>query len=44
LPKKKDLIYIYMSEYMDQILTSWLIGAPPGYVGYNEGGQLMEAV
>jgi len=33
-----------MSEYMDRFSTSRLIGAPPGYVGYEEGGQLTEAV
>lgn len=33
-----------MSEYMDRFSTSRLIGAPPGYVGYDEGGQLTEAV
>ena len=33
-----------MSEYMDRFSTSRLVGAPPGYVGYEEGGQLTEAV
>ena len=33
-----------MSEYMDKFSTTRLIGAPPGYVGYEEGGQLTEAV
>ena len=33
-----------MSEYMEAVSTSRLIGAPPGYVGYKEGGQLTEAV
>jgi ATP-dependent Clp protease ATP-binding subunit ClpA len=33
-----------MSEYMDRFATSRLVGAPPGYVGYDEGGQLTEAV
>ena len=33
-----------MSEYMEKYLVSRLIGAPPGYVGYDEGGQLTEAV
>ena len=33
-----------MSEYMEQFSVSRLIGAPPGYVGYEEGGQLTEAV
>ena len=35
---------IYMSEYMEKYSVSRLIGAPPGYVGYDEGGQLTEAV
>lgn len=38
------LIRIDMSEYMDKHTTSRLIGAPPGYVGYDEGGQLTDAV
>ena len=38
------LIRIDMSEYMEKFSVSRLIGAPPGYVGYNEGGQLTEAV
>ncbi len=38
------LIQIDMSEYMDKFNTSRLIGAPPGYVGYEEGGQLTERV
>jgi ATP-dependent Clp protease ATP-binding subunit ClpB len=38
------LIRIDMSEYMDKHTTSRLVGAPPGYVGYDEGGQLTEAV
>ena len=33
-----------MSEYMERHTVSKLIGSPPGYVGYNEGGQLTEAV
>ena len=33
-----------MSEYMEKYSVSRLIGAPPGYVGYDEGGQLTEAV
>lgn len=41
---EKDMIRIDMSEYMDRFSTSRLIGAPPGYVGYDEGGQLTEAV
>ncbi|MGD9748190.1 MAG: AAA family ATPase, partial [Verrucomicrobiales bacterium] len=38
------LIQIDMSEYMDKFTASRLIGSPPGYVGYEEGGQLSEAV
>jgi ATP-dependent Clp protease ATP-binding subunit ClpC len=38
------MVRIDMSEYMDRFSTSRLIGAPPGYVGYEEGGQLTEAV
>ncbi len=41
---KDDLIRIDMSEYMEKHSTSRLIGAPPGYVGYDESGQLTEAV
>ena len=41
--QEKDMIRIDMSEYMDRFSTSRLIGAPPGYVGYEEGGQLTEA-
>ena len=33
-----------MSEYMEKFSVSRLVGAPPGYVGYEEGGQLTEAV
>ncbi len=39
-----SLIQIDMSEYMEKFSTSRLIGSPPGYVGYDEGGQLSEAV
>ena len=39
-----SVIRIDMSEYMDKFSTTRLIGAPPGYVGYEEGGQLTEAV
>jgi ATP-dependent Clp protease ATP-binding subunit ClpB len=39
-----NLIKIDMSEYMEKFAVSRLIGAPPGYVGYEEGGQLTEAV
>ncbi len=39
-----NLIRIDMSEYMEKHTVSRLIGAPPGYVGYDEGGQLTEAV
>jgi len=42
--EEKSMIRIDMSEYMDRFSTSRLIGAPPGYVGYDEGGQLTEAV
>ena len=42
--REKDMISIDMSEYMDRFSTSRLVGAPPGYVGYDEGGQLTEAV
>ncbi len=38
------LIQIDMSEYMEKFTVSRLIGSPPGYVGYEEGGQLTEAV
>ena len=38
------LIQIDMSEYMEKFTASRLIGSPPGYVGYEEGGQLSEAV
>ncbi|MBQ7065054.1 MAG: AAA family ATPase, partial [Firmicutes bacterium] len=41
---EKNLIRIDMSEYMDKYSVSRLIGAPPGYIGYDEGGQLTEAV
>ena len=41
---EKHLIRLDMSEYMEQHSVSRLIGAPPGYVGYDEGGQLTEAV
>ena len=41
---EKALIRIDMSEYMEKFSVSRLIGAPPGYVGYDEGGQLTEAV
>ncbi|MDO5560014.1 MAG: ATP-dependent chaperone ClpB [Oscillospiraceae bacterium] len=40
----KNMIRIDMSEYMEKHAVSRLIGAPPGYVGYEEGGQLTEAV
>ena len=41
---EKNLVRIDMSEYMEKHSVSRLIGAPPGYVGYDEGGQLTEAV
>lgn len=41
---EQNIIRIDMSEYMDKFSVTRLIGAPPGYVGYEEGGQLTEAV
>ena len=41
---EKNMVRIDMSEYMEKHSVSRLIGAPPGYVGYDEGGQLTEAV
>jgi len=41
---EKSMVRIDMSEYMEQHTVARLIGAPPGYVGYDEGGQLTEAV
>ncbi len=41
---EKNMIRIDMSEYMEKHTVSRLVGAPPGYVGYDEGGQLTEAV
>jgi len=41
---EENMIRIDMSEYMEKFSVSRLIGAPPGYVGYEEGGQLSEAV
>lgn len=41
---ERNLIRIDMSEYMEKHAVSRLVGAPPGYVGYDEGGQLTEAV
>jgi len=41
---ERNMIRIDMSEYMEKFSVSRLIGAPPGYVGYDEGGQLTEAV
>ncbi len=41
---EKSMVRIDMSEYMEKYSVSRLIGAPPGYVGYEEGGQLTEAV
>ena len=40
----KSLIHLDMSEYMEKFNVSRLIGSPPGYVGYEEGGQLTEKV
>ena len=42
--EEKNLVRIDMSEYMEKFSVSRLIGAPPGYVGYDEGGELTEAV
>ncbi|MEG0996656.1 MAG: AAA family ATPase, partial [Clostridia bacterium] len=41
---EKNMVRIDMSEYMEKFSVSRLVGAPPGYVGYDEGGQLTEAV
>ena len=41
---EENMVRIDMSEYMEKHTVSRLIGAPPGYIGYNEGGQLTEAV
>ena len=41
---EKNLVRLDMSEYMEKHAVSRLIGAPPGYIGYEEGGQLTEAV
>jgi ATP-dependent Clp protease ATP-binding subunit ClpB len=41
---ERNLVRIDMTEYMEKFSVSRLIGAPPGYVGYDEGGQLTEAV
>ena len=41
---EKNIVRIDMTEYMEKFSVSRLIGAPPGYVGYEEGGQLTEAV
>ena len=41
---EENMVRIDMSEYMDRHAVSRLLGAPPGYVGYEEGGQLTEAV
>ena len=41
---ERELVRIDMSEYMEKFSVQRLIGAPPGYVGYDEGGQLTEAV
>ena len=41
---EEQIVRIDMSEYMEKHSVSRLIGAPPGYVGYEEGGQLTEAV
>ncbi len=41
---EKNIVRIDMTEYMEKFSVSRLIGAPPGYVGYDEGGQLTEAI
>ena len=41
---ERNIVRIDMTEYMEKFSVSRLIGAPPGYVGYDEGGQLTEAV
>ena len=41
---EKDMVRIDMSEYMEKHSVSRLTGPPPGYIGYEEGGQLTEAV
>ena len=41
---ENNMIRIDMSEYMEKHTVSRLIGSPPGYVGYDEGGQLTEKV
>ena len=41
---ENNIVRLDMSEYMEKYSVSRLIGAPPGYVGYDEGGQLTEAV
>ena len=41
---EQNMVRIDMSEYMEKHSVSRLVGAPPGYVGYDEGGQLTEAV
>ena len=41
---EEAMIRIDMSEYMEKHSTSRLVGSPPGYVGYDEGGQLTEKV
>ena len=44
LIKTMPLVRIDMSEYMEKFSVSRLVGAPPGYVGYEEGGQLTEKI
>ena len=41
---ERNMVRIDMTEYMEKYSVSRLVGAPPGYVGYEEGGQLTEAV
>ena len=42
--REEDLIRVDMSEYMEKHSVSKIIGSPPGYVGFGEGGQLSEQV
>ena len=42
--REEDLIRVDMSEYMEKHSVSKIIGSPPGYVGFGEGGQLSEQI
>src|SRR5689334_23654017 len=44
LDSEQAMVRLDMSEYMEKHTVALLVGAPPGYVGYEEGGQLTEAV